>query len=448
MTGRGWILLVAALALVGAVVVAVPRLEGGEPVIEMVSELVVGAAPREVGIELSDEGAGLRTLEVRLAHAGGEVALLDRRFPGGWLQGGAWGTDRQHLVVRIDAGSLGLADGDAELVVAARDWSWRGAFAGNRSELRIPVRIDTLPPRLDVESGLTYVHRGGSAAVVYRVDPDAAEHGVRVGDAVFHGFSLNGDSSRKLALFAVPVDAPPEPAVYVVAVDAAGNETQASFPARILEREFERATVSLPAGFLTSVVSALASATGVRTDDPVAAFQEINVEIRRRNEDRIREVVRGSGNERYWEGAFSQLPGSVVTSRFAEQRSYRVEGRPVSEARHYGFDLASTRAAPVTAANAGVVLFANDLGIYGNCVILDHGQGLTSLYGHLSRLDVQVGDRVAKDQPLGLSGATGLAGGDHLHFAILVGGTYVDPLEWWDPKWVHSHVETRIGTGE
>ena len=260
--------------------------------------------------------------------------------------------------------------------------------------------------------------------------------------------SLNGDSSRKLALFAVPVDAPPEPAVYVVAVDAAGNETQASFPARILEREFERATVSLPSGFLTGVVSALASATGVRTDDPVAAFQEINVEIRRRNEDRIREVVRGSGNERYWEGAFSQLPGSVVTSRFAEQRSYRVEGRPVSEARHYGFDLASTRAAPVTAANAGVVLFADDLGIYGNCVILDHGQGLTSLYGHLSRLDVQVGDRVAKDQPLGLSGATGLAGGDHLHFAILVGGTYVDPLEWWDPKWVHSHVETRIGSGE
>jgi murein DD-endopeptidase MepM/ murein hydrolase activator NlpD len=69
---------------------------------------------------------------------------------------------------------------------------------------------------------------------------------------------------------------------------------------------------------------------------------------------------------------------------------------------------------------------------------------VTSLYGHLSRLDVAAGDRVTKGQPLGLSGATGLAGGDHLHFAILVGGTYVDPLEWWDPKWVRSNVDARL----
>ncbi len=88
--------------------------------------------------------------------------------------------------------------------------------------------------------------------------------------------------------------------------------------------------------------------------------------------------------------------------------------------------------------------FAGELGIYGDCVILDHGLGVASLYGHLSRLDVAAGDRVEQGQPLGLSGATGLAGGDHLHFAILVGGTYVDPLEWWDPKWVKDNVDARL----
>jgi len=121
-----------------------------------------------------------------------------------------------------------------------------------------------------------------------------------------------------------------------------------------------------------------------------------------------------------------------------------VSGKQVSKATHYGYDLASTRAAPILAANAGRVVYADDLGIYGNCVLIDHGLGVTSLYGHLSQIDVSPGDRVERGQSLGRSGASGLAGGDHLHFAILVGGTYVDPLEWWDPKWVASNVEQRL----
>jgi murein DD-endopeptidase MepM/ murein hydrolase activator NlpD len=125
-------------------------------------------------------------------------------------------------------------------------------------------------------------------------------------------------------------------------------------------------------------------------------------------------------------------------------RTYTWRSRPISKAVHYGFDLASTSGAEVTAANDGVVVLAEDLGIYGQCVVVDHGLGVHSLYGHLSQTDVGVGDRVAKGGALGRSGATGLAGGDHLHFAILVGGQYVDPLEWWDPKWVRDHVEYRL----
>jgi murein DD-endopeptidase MepM/ murein hydrolase activator NlpD len=90
------------------------------------------------------------------------------------------------------------------------------------------------------------------------------------------------------------------------------------------------------------------------------------------------------------------------------------------------------------------VVFAAELGIYGNCVLLDHGLGLATLYGHLSSIDVQPGDPVEQGGRLGLSGSTGLAGGDHLHFAVLVGDTYVDPLEWWDAKWVETHVTDRL----
>ena len=133
-----------------------------------------------------------------------------------------------------------------------------------------------------------------------------------------------------------------------------------------------------------------------------------------------------------------------MTSRFGERRRYLVGGEPVSEATHYGYDLASTRAAPVTAAAAGRVAFADDLGIYGKCVLVDHGLGVATLYGHLSRIDVEPGARVEQGARLGTTGATGLAGGDHLHFAVLVGGTYVDPLEWWDPKWFASNVKARL----
>jgi murein DD-endopeptidase MepM/ murein hydrolase activator NlpD len=123
-------------------------------------------------------------------------------------------------------------------------------------------------------------------------------------------------------------------------------------------------------------------------------------------------------------------------------------GSSCSKAVHFGYDLASLSLAPITAANSGRVVYADDLGIYGNCVLLDHGLGLATLYGHLSRIDVSAGDTVAKGDTLGLSGATGLAGGDHLHFAVLVSGTYVDPLEWWDPAWIRTHIDTHIAPSD
>ena len=89
------------------------------------------------------------------------------------------------------------------------------------------------------------------------------------------------------------------------------------------------------------------------------------------------------------------------------------------------------RAAPVQASNAGRIVLADFLGIYGNCVIVDHGLGLQSLYAHLSSIGVKVGDTVTQGQELGRSGTTGLAGGDHLHFTMLLGGHAVTPVDWW-----------------
>jgi len=106
--------------------------------------------------------------------------------------------------------------------------------------------------------------------------------------------------------------------------------------------------------------------------------------------------------------------------------------------------LASTARSPVPAANSGVVVFADDLGIYGKTVIIDHGMSLFSLYGHLSELGVQKGDVVAQGDAVGRTGTTGLAGGDHLHYAMMVSGVFVDPLEWFDDRWIQDHIEAKF----
>jgi murein DD-endopeptidase MepM/ murein hydrolase activator NlpD len=113
----------------------------------------------------------------------------------------------------------------------------------------------------------------------------------------------------------------------------------------------------------------------------------------------------------------------------------------VDEQVHQGEDLASLINSPVPAANNGVVVLAEPLGIYGNVVMIDHGMGVCSMYGHLSRIDVKAGERVEKGQPVGLTGTTGLAGGDHLHYSVLVDGYFVNPVEWWDAHWFKDQVE-------
>jgi len=445
LTLRFWILVVLIVLVVVTAVFAIPRLEGTAPTIGELPSVVLGREPRTLTLEIADEDSGLRSVSLRILSSGGSQGVAERHFPGSLTSGGD--TRSEVLEVALDPDELGLADGTATLVVVARDWSLRDGFGGNSVERSVPIRIDSQPPRVGVAGGLIYVYRGGSAAVSYTLGEPAPEHGVRVGDVFFPGHPLDdgdADSLERIAIFAIPVGGDADPSVRVVARDEAGNETAVEFALRIFERQFSDSTIELSRSFLDRKVVPLAKANGLTGGDLAESFKNVNETLRELNEARIREVVSEGSSQRRWQGAFQQMTNSQVTSRFAEQRTYVWDARPISRAVHYGFDLASTSGAAVTAANAGVVVLAEDLGIYGQCVLIDHGLGVHSLYGHLSQLQVAVGDSVRQGQSLGRSGASGLAGGDHLHFAILVGGRYVDPLEWWDPKWVHDHVEWRF----
>jgi len=430
--------------LLAASVLTWVRAEGAAPNISNPGDVLIGVAGRDLTLEFTDTDSGVRAIDVALRHANGEVELANETYPGNWLQG-ATSTHGKRLTLSIVPADLELKSGSAILSVRVVDWSWRE----NAATLELPLEIDTVLPRIGISSGLTYVRRGGAGSVQYTVDEATATSGVWVGErdaegSVFYpGFSIGSNSAGgRVALFAVAADAPPDPPIVVFAEDTAGNVAYASWPVVVKQRKQNTGIVTLPKSFLDRVVVSLAAQESIPTDDLAQAFHRINTEVRARNEATIRERLRDTADRPLFSGVFLQLRNSKVTSKFAEQRTYFVGPKRVSEATHFGYDLASTAAAPITASNAGRVMHAGELGIYGLCVLIDHGLGLATLYGHLSRIDVAVGDTVLKGGPLGRSGATGLAGGDHLHFAVLVGDTYVDPIEWWDPKWVETHVAT------
>ncbi len=428
-----------------------PRLESDPPVLSGPERIELGAGEQRIDVAWEDSGMGLAEVSavLRLPAAPGadsprEILLHEERLrsnrPGDPI--GRDTEERQTLV--LDAAALELPDGESTLLLRARDASWSGFGEGNAVERAIPVVVDTRPPSVTIESGVTYVRRGGAALVAYRVDDDAERSGVRVGDAFFPGWREPG--GRFVSVFGIPVEAAENPVVEVVGVDAFGNETALRFDARIRDRTPPEISIALSDGFLDRVDRTFRSEADAPGATPLAVFQRVNTELRVRNDDRIADAI-PEPTEAAWSGAFEQMRGSKVTSEFAELRHYTRGGSRVSRARHYGYDLASTSRAPITASNAGTVIFAGDNGIYGNLVLIDHGLGITTLYGHLSSLEVAVGDRVTRGQVLGRSGATGLAGGDHLHFAVLVGRTYVDPLEWWDAKWIRDHITSRLESG-
>jgi murein DD-endopeptidase MepM/ murein hydrolase activator NlpD len=210
-----------------------------------------------------------------------------------------------------------------------------------------------------------------------------------------------------------------------------------------LPTRFPKDTITLTEAFLRRKMPELVPQTpaSASLEDLLQAFLRVNGEGRKGFEAKNREIGRSqTAPKPLWTSAFRQQSNTKVFANFPEERTYQVDGRTVDTQWHLGIDLASNRQSPIEASNAGRVVFTGPNGIYGNMVVLDHGLGLMSLYAHLSDIGVKVGQTVAKGEALGRSGETGLAGGDHLHFALLVHGVYTSPLEWWDDHWLKDRI--------
>ncbi len=235
--------------------------------------------------------------------------------------------------------------------------------------------------------------------------------------------------------------------MFAYARDEAGNSTRADFDRLTFPKPFKKSRIDLNDAFLNRVVPQILSTTNEVNPQgsTIEKFLVLNGELRKKNAETIANYAKQSAPEILWGGAvFHPFTNTAVEAAFADQRTYFYDGKEVDRQTHLGFDLARVVNSPIVAANRGKVLHAGPLGIYGNCVIVDHGMGVQSLYGHLSSIGVQVGQMVEKEQEMGKSGMTGLAGGDHLHFTMLVNGQMVNPVEWWDAHWIQDRILRKL----
>ena len=412
--------------------------EGNAPVISTLDSLVYVGAPHDHGFRIGDDGRGVESVRVFVVAGDQEYKIFSQSYEGTWHSGADLKTPRE-IQVTIVPKDLGLPQGDALLVAEATDFSLRH----NVSRVEVPMVVDSRKPRVSLLTGLTYIRQGGSELAVYEVDEPTSKHGVQVGETFFPGFPHPKDAKLRVALYAIPYDAPSTQGASLIAVDRAGNRTDVPLSLSILHRRQTADRILLDDNFLKAKVDEILDG-GEPGQDPLTGYLKINREVRAQNNKKLRELCSDSSQERLWDSAFTQMPNSKVGAGFAEARTYVYKGQDVDRQLHLGFDLASNARSEVPAANDGVVVFADELGIYGRVVVIDHGLGLFSLYGHLSEIAVEKGKAVAQGQSLGRSGTTGLAGGDHLHFAMLLSGIFIDPLEWFDKRWINEHLEAKL----
>ncbi len=383
---------------------------------------------------------GVRAITARVEQEGAS-AILDQvsrpatRF--GFFRTHA-APEKYHFIAGKDRAPQ-LKEGKARLIVEVRSNDLRAATDTVSADVSVILR----PPSVVSDGFQHYINQGGSELAVFTPSGSWQASGVRVGADRFQSFPAPGDNQQRFALFAYSWDTPSDTAPLVFASNSAGTEATAHFWFKVFPKKFRAREFSIDDAFLEKVDNQIDPGG---SGDLLTRFLKINGEMRRANNKTLADLRFKTEPRFLWKQSFLQLANSQVESAFADLRTYVYKGKKVDQQVHLGFDLATTQHGPVLAANDGKVIWAAMLGIYGNCIVLDHGYGLQSIYGHLSEISVKEGDMVTRGQPMGKSGSTGLAGGDHLHFSMQVDGVQVNPIEWWDDHWINDHVRSRVKT--
>jgi murein DD-endopeptidase MepM/ murein hydrolase activator NlpD len=408
----------------------------GKPEIKIHQDVDMIGRQRVIEVTFSDRGSSLRDTWITISQGDKTYTLYSAHYP-------KKDTHDKTISVTVDPLVLQMQDGPATLNIKAVDYS----LFKNQTLLSKPLTIDLLPPQIYLLNPQNIINPGGTCVTVYRTSKPVVMSGIQVDDRHFPAYltTLSGKTFY-ISYFSLPIEASQGTTrIKVVTRDQAGNESALALPHLIKNGKFRADKITLSNQFLQQKMPEFQMAdVNLRGKTPVETFISVNSVMRQDNFKTIQSLTQKSEARQLWTDTFLRMKNAAPMALFGERRIWLYDGKAIGESLHEGVDLASLEHAPIEAANHGIVVFAGPLGIYGNTVIIDHGFGLFTLYGHLSMINMKAGQAVRKEEVIGNSGMTGLAGGDHIHFSILVGGQFVNPVEWWDPHWIADNVTGKI----
>lgn len=436
-------------------------LETSAPVIQILeAPRGLGITPVSLKIGLVDVGSGLDEIVIRTRQKKSSKEVLRKS-----LDGQTAAKVNLDFPAEQDKFSEGLLEID--LMVFDRSiWS-------NTAEQTINLKVDYRRPKIEVLSTQHNARQGGSQLVFFRAfDEFLAVTGVKVDSGgakneTYFGFPARGldkainDNAIFMAIYAVNQHFDPgKTSLKIFAEDEVGNGSSTSFYNKIQPRDGRRLDITLSEEFLRAQSSSLYEANQSKLEGSedskeilnaligdsllVQQFKILNQNLRELNENELVALLKGPRYESYWREPFL-MPVGKIQYAFADRLNYRYAGQGIGQWQADGYEFSyATKDTPVYAANDGIVIFSENIGVYGRVLGIDHGLGLVSVYGHLDQSSVNKGDAVKRGQAIGYVGETGLARGPSLYFEIRVHGTPVNPVEWWDPTWFYSHVQTKI----
>ncbi len=391
----------------------------------------------------SDRKSGLRNIAIWGSQGNVTKILHTVTFPRTSYTG-MIGRDETTETVNFDTKKEGFVDGPMSVRFEATDYSLWGWLQGNQTIINKEVTVDTLPPQLQILQSEKYISPGGSGIAIYRLSDTKCTSGVTINGRFHPGFLVgDGKTNTYISYFALPYDAQRIESLIISAKDLAGNETIIPFTTVYKSVVQKTDTITISDGFIGAKIPEFQQYFQEMKGELIDQYLYTNTIVRDQNNKKISELCHNPLSSRLWQGHFLRFSGSPRAG-FADHRSYVYGGKIIDHQVHLGVDIASTNRAEVRAANTGKVIFADYLGIYGNMVLIDHGQGIFSLYSHMSQMNVSAGNEIEKKSVIGLTGTTGMAGGDHLHFSILVNGVFVMPKEWWDEHWIEVTIEAPL----
>jgi murein DD-endopeptidase MepM/ murein hydrolase activator NlpD len=421
-------LIASLIAFIALALVVILR-DGSAPVLTLTPQTGAASYTTDFSLTMTSSRAGLKECAITATQDGKRVEVLHKLFTDKPL------SHTESFRLPRDAG---FKEGMVELAIVVRDNALLSFFGRGKSSLAQSLTLDFSPPRLSVTPGIHNVNQGGAGVVSYTVSKPVERTGVAVGQYFFPAYQQPG--GEWLCFFAMPHHMQPfEFRPKIFARDKAGNEVAQSLSVFAIPKAFKADKLNIPDEFLNAKMGQYTSLyPGEKS--ALDIYRRVNTELRKENEAELFKIAQKTSPTQLWSGPFLRLPNSAGRANFGDQRDYFYEGEKIDHQTHMGVDLASVANAPVPAANVGRVVFAEFFGIYGNCVILDHGLGLQSLYSHLDEILVAPDALVKKGDIIGKTGTTGLAGGDHLHFGMIISGLQVNPVEWWDEHWIKDNI--------